>query len=232
MNFLRGFFDNESVFGRLMTRCGTIIAANLLFLLFSVPVVTIGAAWTALHHTMMKMLREQEINPFKTFWRSFRREFKQSTLAFLAAALLLGVLALELYWCRQFTGIMSWFTYGLLAMVVVIAVLCMYLFPVMAAFCGGLKQHLQSSLYFAISRPLDLVVIAAAHVVPLAITYADLPRMPLYAFLWFFMGFASVVTFTDSLLLKQFVPFLESEASEPAEKSEQEILEEMKQLEL
>lgn len=232
MNFLRSFLDNESVFGRLMTRCGTIIAANLLFLLFSIPIVTIGASWTALHHTMMKMLREKEINPFKTFWSSFRREFKQSTVAFLAAALLLGVLLLELYWCSQFTGMMSWFTYGLLAMVVAVAVLCIYLFPVIAAFCGGLKQHIQSSLYFAINRPLDLVLIAAAHVVPLAITYLDLRRMPLYAFLWFFAGFAGVVTFVDSLLLKQFVPFLESADEQPAEKTEQEILEEMKQLEL
>lgn len=232
MNFLRSFFDNESVFGRLMTRCGTIIAANLMFLLFSAPVVTIGASWTALHYTMMKMLREKEINPFKAFWSSFRREFKQSTLAFLAAALLLGVLALELYWCRQFTGIMSWFTYGLLAMVVAVAVICIYIFPVIAAFCGSFMQHIQFSLFFAINRPLDLVAIAAAHVVPLAITYLDLRRMPLYAFLWFFMGFASVVTFTDNLLLKQFVPYLEASDEQPAEKTEQEILEEMKQLEL
>ena len=72
MNFLRSIFDNDSVFGQLMTRCGTIIAANLLFLLFSIPVVTTGAAWTALHYTMMKMLREKEINPFKTFWNGCR----------------------------------------------------------------------------------------------------------------------------------------------------------------
>ena len=85
MNFLRSIFDNDSVFGQLMTRCGTIIAANLLFLLFSIPVVTTGAAWTALHYTMMKMLREKEINPFKTFWNGFRTNWKQSTVAFSSA---------------------------------------------------------------------------------------------------------------------------------------------------
>lgn len=112
MNFLRSIFDNDSVFGQLMTRCGTIIAANLLFLLFSTPVVTTGAAWTALHYTMMKMLREKEINPFKTFWNGFRTNWKQSTLAFSSASFLLGILALEIFWCSQFTGFLSWFTYG------------------------------------------------------------------------------------------------------------------------
>jgi len=230
MNFLRSFFDNDSVFGQLMTRCGTIIAANLIFLLFSIPVVTIGASWTALHYTMMKMLREKEINPFKTFWHGFQDNWKKSTLFFAAAAVLLSILTLELYWCSQFTGILSWFTYGLLAMVLATVVLCFYLFPVIAAFSGNLKQHLQASLYFAMHKPLDLVLILAVHIVPMAITYMDLQRMPLYAFLWFFLGFASVATFTDSLLLKQFTPFLDSDAHILMQKTEQEILEEMKRL--
>lgn len=231
MNFLRSFFDNDSLFGRLMTRCGTIIAANLMFLLFSVPVVTIGASWTALHYTMMKMLREKEINPFKTFWSSFRRDFKQSTLAFLAAAVLLAILLLELFWCSQFSGFLSWFTYGLLAMLLVCVVLCMYLFPVIAAFGGGLKQHIQSSLYFAIHRPLDLMLIAAVHVLPMVLTYFDLKWLPLFAFLWFFVGFALVTVVTDHILLKQFQPFLAPGEEDAPEKTEQEILKEMEKLE-
>ena len=225
MNFLRSFLDNDSVFGQLMTRCGTIIVANLMFLLFSVPVVTIGASWTALHHTMMKMLREKEINPFKTFWHSFWQNWKESTLVFVVALVIVGILALELYWCRQFTGMPSLFIFGLYAMMVAVVVLCIYLFPVIAAFNGNLKAHIKESLYFAFSRPLDLILIVAAHVVPMVATYMDLKRLPLYAFLWFFMGFASVVTFTASLLLKQFNPFLDA-----TQKTEREILEEMKKL--
>ena len=230
MNFLRSFLDNDSVFGQLMTRCGTIIAANLMFLLFSVPVVTIGASWTALHYTMMKMLREKEINPFKAFWHSFRQNWKESTLVFVAALVVVGILALELYWCRQFPNIPSLFIYGLYGMIAVMAVLCVYLFPVIAAFNGNLKSHIKESIYFAFSRPLDLVLILAAHVVPMAVTYLDLKRMPLYAFLWFFMGFAAVVTFTAKLLLKQFNPFLDAAHEDAPQKTEREILEEMKQL--
>ncbi len=36
--------SNESPFGRLMTKVGIIICANLMFILFSLPVVTIGAS--------------------------------------------------------------------------------------------------------------------------------------------------------------------------------------------
>ena len=33
MNLLRGFLDNDSAFGQLMTRCWIIIACNVLFVL-------------------------------------------------------------------------------------------------------------------------------------------------------------------------------------------------------
>jgi hypothetical protein len=79
-------------------------------------------------------------------------------------------------------------------------------------------------------KPLDTILILAVHIVPMAVTYMDLQRMPLYAFLWFFLGFASVATFTDSLLLKQFTPFLDPDAHILMQKTEQEILEEMKRL--
>ena len=151
---------------------------------------------------------------------------------FVAGLAIIGVLVLELYWCRQFTGIPSLFIYGLYAMIVAVAVLCIYLFPVIAAFNGNLKSHIKESLFFAFSRPLDLILILFAHVVPMVATYMDLQRLALYAFLWFFIGFASVVTFTDSLLLKQFNPFLDETREDAPQKTEREILEEMKKLDI
>ena len=37
MNLIRSFLDNDSVFGKLMTRCGILIGANLMFILFCIP---------------------------------------------------------------------------------------------------------------------------------------------------------------------------------------------------
>ncbi|MCD8189212.1 MAG: YesL family protein, partial [Clostridiales bacterium] len=65
---LQGFLSNESAFGRLMTRLGIIIAANVMFMIFSLPVFTVGAAYVALYHVMFKTLRgDGVINPFKQF---------------------------------------------------------------------------------------------------------------------------------------------------------------------
>ena len=42
-DFVNAFMSSESTFGRLMTKIGIIICANLMFVLFSLPVLTIGA---------------------------------------------------------------------------------------------------------------------------------------------------------------------------------------------
>lgn len=231
MNFLRSFLDNESKFGQLMTRAGILIAANLTFLLFSIPVITIGPAWTALHYTMLKTLREREINPFTTFWQGFRENFRESLLAevvFVAAA---GILLLELYWCSQWEGFLRHFQFGLFAILAVVVIAGIYLFPVVAAFYGGFGQHMKSSLYFAVNRLQNMIIILFVNCVPLALTYIDSRRMPLYAFLWFFIGFAAVAMLTDSLLLPQFEPFLDSTNEEYVyERTQREILKEMEKL--
>ena len=47
-NMVQGFLDNDSFFGRFMTKLGIIIAANIMFVLLSIPFFTIGAGFSAL----------------------------------------------------------------------------------------------------------------------------------------------------------------------------------------
>ena len=44
---IQSFLDNDSFFGRFMTKLGIIIAANIMFVLLSIPFFTIGAGLSA-----------------------------------------------------------------------------------------------------------------------------------------------------------------------------------------
>ena len=234
MNWTRSFLDNNSRFGQLMTRCGILIAGNLLFLFFSLPIITIGASWTALSYTMMKTLRQEgEVNPFRTFWEGFRENWKQATAAFWLLAALGGFLLLELFWCSQASGWVALFRYGLLALLLAEGVVALYLFPVMAAFRGTLTELARDCVFFAVRRPVTLLLLLFAHSAPVLITYLDAQRLPLYAFLWCLTGFSGIAMYGGSLLLRQFSPLLdrgERGETPPEEQSEQEILEEMNRL--
>ena len=63
----------------------------------------------------------------------------------------------------------------------------------------------------------------------MVVTYMDLQYQPLYAFCWCTFGFAALAMLA-SKLLPDFRPYLDPVSDLPEEKSEREILEEMKKL--
>lgn len=203
------FLSNESRFGHLMTRLGILMAANLLFLLSCIPVVTAGAGLCALHHTMLKTLRgDGEINPFVQFWQGFKRNFRQATAAFLLLLALGMLLALEIFWCSQFTGPVALFRYGLYAIAIAALVLALYLFPTIAAFDAPLPQLLANSFAFAMKSPLTALCIVVTSVVPVAFTLAGGRYQPLYAFIWCMIGASGLAMLHASMLLRLFKPYL------------------------
>lgn len=91
-NFISSFMSNESSFGKVMTKIYIIICANLMFVLFSLPIVTIGASYAALDHVMLKTLRgDGNLSPFKQFWIGFKTNFKQATIAWVVFAVLVVI---------------------------------------------------------------------------------------------------------------------------------------------
>ncbi len=57
------FMTNESTFGRLMTKCGTIIVINILFAICSVPFFTIGAAAAAMYSAVSVRKTSADADP-------------------------------------------------------------------------------------------------------------------------------------------------------------------------
>ena len=206
---LSSFLSNDSALGKLMTRCGVIIGANLMFVLFSLPVVTIGASGAALHYVMLKALRgDGQVNPFKCFWRGFRSNFRQATIAWLLMVVLAVFLFFDLRICLQAGMPLELLKYPLYSMILVEAVFAVCLFPVMAAFEDTLPRLLQNTFYFAIKRAYVLPVLLFFNFFPLYLTYTDPQMMPLYAFLWVFFGYGAIAMLNSRLLLPAMNPYL------------------------
>ena len=206
---IQSLISNESLFGRIMTRIGTIIAANMLFILFSMPIVTAGASLAALYHTMLKMLRSKDaINPFKQFWKGFTGNFKQATIAWLIALFLILFGYFDVRICQQAGGFIGNLRYGVYALGLVLFIILIYLFPTMAAFSDTLPNLIRNSVYWALRKPFKLLVNLFFHFFPMFLTYNDRGYLPLYSVLWVMFGFAAIALLTSNLLLSEFEPYL------------------------
>lgn len=92
-------FDPENRLWRWVDRIADVLVLSLLWTACSIPVITVGAASTALYDAAFHSLRGGERTPYSRFFRTLCREFKTATLSWLVwggalAALLAGHFAL------------------------------------------------------------------------------------------------------------------------------------------
>ena len=86
----------ESKLHMVLTALIDIIWLGILWLVCSLPVITIGAASTALYYTMVKCVRHDIPEPTRFFFRAFRKNFRQATLLWLLSLAALGVGLLDI----------------------------------------------------------------------------------------------------------------------------------------
>lgn len=126
---------------------------SLLWIISCIPVVTVGAATTAMYYTINKVVRYGATGIFREYWHSFRLNFKQATKLWLMLALIYGLLAIScygayvLYVANYIPKAMLVF---LLLLVSAVSMWVIYLFPCLARFNNATKQIMKNCAWFAI----------------------------------------------------------------------------------
>ena len=81
-------FGIDSKFYEVVSRIADLVVVNLLFVLCSLPIITIGASTTALYGVTKKMAENREGYIFRNYFRLFKENFKQSTIMWIILLLL------------------------------------------------------------------------------------------------------------------------------------------------
>lgn len=130
---MSGLFHYDSPFWRFMGKLVDIGFLTILWLLFSLPVFTVGASTTALYYVSLKLAKNQEGPIFKSFLSSFKSNFKQATVIWLIMLLLGGLLGFNLWFSYNQQG--SFATVLLWTFIFIAAVYLMlltYIFPLLS----------------------------------------------------------------------------------------------------
>ena len=89
-------FNEDNFLNIGLNKIGDVVVCNLLFVLCSIPIFTIGPALTALYHCMLRSVKGNLNGAARTFFRSFKENFFQSLAAWLLFLLLLLILLLNI----------------------------------------------------------------------------------------------------------------------------------------
>ena len=80
---MKGIFNYDSWLGGHIIKIINYSYLFILWVLFSIPIVTIGASTCAFYYTFRKVLLKETGYISRTFLRSFKENFKQGTGMFL-----------------------------------------------------------------------------------------------------------------------------------------------------
>ena len=136
---ITAFLSNDSAFGQLMAKIWIIIGSNLMFMIFSLPVITIGPGLVALYHVHLKSMRgHPDLNPVTEFWHGFRNNFRQAIIVWIVFLLVLLVALADIRFLTGQEGIMEYMRYMVyfisgLVLVIVGMLLCVVLIAFLIA---------------------------------------------------------------------------------------------------
>lgn len=126
-------------------RLSELVILGILWILCSLPIITIGPASAALYLTVRQSVRGGEGNAFRIFFQGFKANFKKGWMVSAVYALLLcGAAGVCLTAAGQ--------PYAVPAGVVGVLVLssCLYCFPIMARFDLSVLRYFQAAIFFSV----------------------------------------------------------------------------------
>lgn len=194
---LSGFFNYDNPVWRFIGKFGDLILLNILWLIFSIPIFTIGASTTAVYYVTLKLARDDDGYTIKSFFKSFKENFKQATAIWLVLLAIGAILGVDLYFfARLYTGSGTLKTVMLtvfLAMTIVYAAVFMYIFPLQSRFYNTVKKTFFNAFFMSLRhlfRTIGMIVINAAliatgfiFVIPPVLMIFMLFGFPLLAFI-------------------------------------------------
>ncbi len=167
------FFNLDNKLFQSVNKAVDCVTLSMLWLLCCIPVVTVGAASTAVYYTINKVIRHGRGYLWSEYWHAFRVNFKQATLAWLIVLATLAIMAIDSAFMRQLaesgqsTGILS---IVFLVLFFLVLVWAGYVFSYLARFENSLWQTLKNSAFMAIVHlPWTLLVLVLVVVSCLAV---------------------------------------------------------------
>ena len=197
-------FDPDGMLMSGLRKIADIVLCNILFCLFSLPVITAGAALTALHTAMQELAAgrdEDDQSPERVFLRVFKEDFKKSTLLWLICLGCMAFLFLYYFVTGMLTGNLGRvyrITFFVLLMVFLFGF--QYIFPIEARFRLHVKDTLKNSWLLSIAAfPWTILSLAIPAGLVYILFFMNPTGFSMGVFLWTICGFG-VVTFLNSFI--------------------------------
>lgn len=220
-------FSFDSPFMQFMNRIGRNIILNLLFVVTCIPIVTIGAASTAMYTVTLKQAKNEEPYIASTYFKAFKENFRQSTILWIIWMFGIALLYVDF---RALMGRDTFIANVMRIMLIIVIILAYmmlsYTFPLQATFYNSVRHTLQNSFFISIQQIKKTIPILIIPVAGIAITLISYFALYFGVLLWLFLGFATCAQLKSKYFVEAFDFYINPPQEEPAEEEDEEYSDE------
>lgn len=156
-----------------------LVALNLLTILCSIPIVTAGAAFTALHYEVMKMV-EGKGHPVRDYFKQFKENLKNSTPVwgvFLAVSIFVYI-DYKIFAPADGNSVAPMLV-PVYILILICAMIFVWIFPLMARIENSFGARFKNALLLAIGHLPRTLVMVVIYVVTTFVLTQDMRLLPI-----------------------------------------------------
>lgn len=204
---------------RFLGKVADFMILNILWIVCSIPIITIGASTTAMYSVMLKLVKNEEGYIAKGFLKAFKDNLKQSTLIWLLYLIFGIVIAVDF----RLLGIMNpsirtVIQVFLIFMSILLISMGIYGFALQARYENTVKNTLKNALILTVAKMPYTLLMLVITVAPVILTFLTVRTLLLGSLLWMLLGVAVVVWLNSMILRKVFLIFEDAEEPDETEK--------------
>lgn len=213
---MKGIFRFDGPVFTICSKVTDILWLNILYIICSLPVITIGASTTSLYYVTLKMARNEEGYVTRTFFKGFKENFKKSTIIWLIFMAFIYVLSVDVRILNNeelrasLGGTASYMIFiagGILGLILLLVFI--YVFPLIAQFENTVVNTIKNAFFMSIKHVISTLVMLLIMVLPFILIMVN-PKL----LIGLLISFALTAYINSYILNKIFSFYMDDEVIE------------------
>ncbi len=166
-------FSPDSPVISFLGKVADLIIINILVIICSLPIFTIGASWTALYYVTVKMVKNEESYVTRDFFKSFKLNFRQATVIWLINLIILLILGADALIIKNgmIEDIPQFILVMMLVFSVFLVVVMIYVYPLLSRFDNSVKNTIKNAFLLAVSNLPYTLLLVLILAVPMGVAF-------------------------------------------------------------
>ncbi|CEI74089.1 YesL family protein [Romboutsia hominis] len=197
-------FRYDGKFWETLDNITDIVVLNFLFIVFSIPVITIGASLTATYSVTLKKVKNEDVNVTKEFIKRFKENFKISTVVWILMIVVGSVLLLDFH----ISNLISDKTLGIMLKLIstIVGIIYLfnftYVFPIISKFNNTIKNTIVNSILISIHNLPYTIIMLTMNLLCIVLTFLLVDYFGYILFFYMVIGFG-ITSYINSIFLNK-----------------------------